>query len=125
MSVSPQPEDDSALVVRLIEEGLFLNHIDMCNGSNGAEISADHRYLIENVFPTLVPALQDLIKMYRGQITPNDTGGSTANKAKADPVMWLAQYLLRNNVHSGTSRLAHHPFQTINKAALNRESTEE
>ncbi|KAG5471039.1 hypothetical protein CUR178_02346 [Leishmania enriettii] len=122
MSVSPQPEDDSALVVRLIEEDLFLNHIDTCNGSNGAEISADHRYLIENVFPILVPALQDLIKVYRGQMTPNDTGGSTANDSKADPVMWLAQYLLRN---SGTSRLAHHPFQRINKAALNRESTTE
>ncbi|KAG5470621.1 hypothetical protein LSCM1_01867 [Leishmania martiniquensis] len=123
MPDSPQQEDDSALVVRLIEEGLFLNHIVMCNGDSGANISADHRYLIENVFPTLVPALQDLIKEHRDQITPNDGDRCTANKTQADPVTWLAQYLLRNNVNGGTSRLTHHPFQTINKAALNMEPT--
>ncbi|TPP43739.1 hypothetical protein CGC21_20690 [Leishmania donovani] len=125
MSISPQPEDDSALLVRLIEEGLFLDHIDKCSGNSAEKVSADHRYLIENVFPTLVPALQDLIKQYRDQITQDGTASGAANKAQPDPVMWLAQYLLRNNVHSGTSRLTHHPFQIINRAALNIDRKEE
>ncbi|KAK7199822.1 hypothetical protein NESM_000029300 [Novymonas esmeraldas] len=119
MSVSSQAEDDSALLVRLIEEDLFLDHIDKCSGT--PRLSANQRYLVENVFPTLVPALQDLIRRYRGEI---DTG-STTSTTQVDPVMWLAQYLLRNNTHSGASRLARHPFQVINTAALNREPPEE
>ncbi|CAG9580350.1 hypothetical_protein [Leishmania major strain Friedlin] len=125
MPISPQPEDDSALLVRLIEEDLFLDHIDKCNGNSEEKVSTDHRYLIENVFPTLVPALQDLIKQYRDRITQDGTTSDAADKAQPDPVMWLAQYLLRNNVHSGTSRLTHHPFQIINRAALNIDRKEE
>ncbi|XQJ29747.1 hypothetical protein NXY56_005807 [Leishmania guyanensis] len=119
MPVLPNSEGECAHVVRLIEEGLFLDHIGECRAGNENEVSADHRYLIENVFPTLVPALQDLIKNYRGQITPSSMVNGAANTSQADPVMWLAQYLLRNNVQSGTSRLVHHPFQTINRAAFN------
>lgn len=122
--------DNSALLVRLIEEDLFLDHIDKCSATGAASISADQRYLVENVFPTLVPALQQLIKQYQHQITPSGPDGAVmaataaSSKSQADPVMWLAQYLLRNNARSSTSRLGQHPFQVINQAALNRNQNE-
>ncbi|KAG5496278.1 hypothetical protein JKF63_02579 [Porcisia hertigi] len=125
MSVSSEPQDDSALLVRIIEEGLFLDHMDKCNGKNEEQLSANHRYLAENVFPTLVPALQDLIKQYRKQIPAIGTDSHALDKADTDPVMWLAQYLLRNSARSSTSRLSNHPFQIINRAALNTETAEE
>ncbi|KPI87401.1 hypothetical protein ABL78_3485 [Leptomonas seymouri] len=124
MSLEHSTEDD-ALLVRLIEEGLFLSHADKCKGNDKASsMSDDHKYLVEHVFPTLVPALHDLLKCYKSRIMAVQDVAADDNH-KPDPVMWLAQYLIRNNAHCKTSRLADHPFRLINNAVLNEEHSDE
>lgn len=113
------------MLVRLIEEGLFLSHAEKCGvDSQENALSDDRRYLTEQVFPTLVPGLYDLLKCYKNRIADEENGTFSDNKYP-DPVMWLAQYLIRNNTHHSTSRLIGHPFQVVNNAVLDEDSSDE
>ncbi|KPA84794.1 unspecified product [Leptomonas pyrrhocoris] len=118
MSLSDSVEEDATLV-RVIEEELFLSHADKhSSGDKYNAMSDDQKYLVEQIFPTLVPGLHDLLKCYKNRVSAS--GDVTAeDRSQPDPVMWLAQYLIRNNAHYKTSRLAAHPFQLVNDAVLN------
>jgi hypothetical protein len=119
MSTKNSTEEDAALV-RLIEEGLFLGHADKCSVQNKNQtMSDDQKYLVEQVFPTLVPALHDLLKCHR-RASSDIKDAQLPDSKQPDPVMWIAQYLIRNNVHHSTSQLAGHPFQLVNNAVLNK-----
>lgn len=116
--------DEDAMLVRLIEEGLYLSHVDRCKTINkSTTMDSDQKYLVEQVFPTLVPALHDLLRCYKSRLGETQDQAQS-NSKQPDPVTWLAQYLIRNNANHNTSRLVGHPFKLINDAVFSRDQSD-
>lgn len=111
--------EDDALIVALIEEGLWLDHVTKFS-ERGSYPSPEQRvYLCKNVFPSLVPALHALLKRYKKEIEDDNFDEiPQAFPGEPDPVMWLAHYLLRNSAQEKGSKLIKHPFGVINATII-------
>lgn len=114
--------------MRLIEENLWCNGDEVdCLTTMPEESKKNYLYLRRNVYPTLVPALYEL-----AQIVQDEQEGDEANDeqdaapreglcdAKVDPILWIAQYLLRNNVKAATSRVRNHPYNIVSAVSLSK-----
>ncbi len=64
-------------------------------------LAAQNDYLNEQVYPTLMPLLEKLIK------TVKRDGHSNEAEGEFDPLKWLAQELMRNNPHKGDGKQTH------------------
>eukprot|EP01060_Flectonema_neradi_P036650 TRINITY_DN7121_c0_g1_i1.p1 TRINITY_DN7121_c0_g1~~TRINITY_DN7121_c0_g1_i1.p1 ORF type:complete len:128 (+),score=20.98 TRINITY_DN7121_c0_g1_i1:43-384(+) len=90
---------EKALLARVLEEEVYSNI--------NFEPHKDERllYLEEEVLPTLVPALKDLLS----EIAQNR---ERLKKSDLNPIDWLAQYLMRYNVRHNTY-LHSHPYTLL------------
>eukprot|EP00796_Vickermania_ingenoplastis_P013215 gene13215-9061_t len=120
-----QEPDDNAhpsieLMVRIIEEELWAENKDSHNIIKAIpEQSTDHtRYLQEKLYPTLVPALFEMLKLEQKEQQRSEPSGKYGATGNVDPITWLAHYLLRNNATSNTSRIRHHPYAIVNSVFL-------
>eukprot|EP01059_Diplonema_ambulator_P002908 TRINITY_DN12527_c0_g1_i1.p2 TRINITY_DN12527_c0_g1~~TRINITY_DN12527_c0_g1_i1.p2 ORF type:complete len:114 (+),score=51.27 TRINITY_DN12527_c0_g1_i1:278-619(+) len=88
-------------LARIIEEGIY----------TGLEFEGhdDPRllYLEEELLPTLVPALKELL------LEASDDR-ERLKKSTLNPIDWLAQYLMRNNPRYSDA-LLHHPYSLMVK----------
>ena len=132
---------DPKLVANLLDDMVWALNADVdehyaktAKGISGSDAdSADAKYLAHDVFPTLVPALHELLQLvvkHQEAVAagkpipavpvtssiPNAPGlpnyGPTAH---THPVDWLAQYLFRHNPKHGKS-LENHPYCAITRA---------
>ncbi|KAJ9442315.1 hypothetical protein DIPPA_05879 [Diplonema papillatum] len=91
-------KQERAEIVRIIEEGIYT--------SVHFEKHTDKRllYLEENVLPTLVPALEELLTEVAER--------QSSKKSHLNPIDWLAQFLMRNNPRYNDN-YTKHPFAII------------
>lgn len=95
------------VMVRLIEENLWCGQDwdpRICTSTDTHE-----SYLREAVFPTLIPALYELLK----KVQRSDVTNGIPPTGQVDPVAWFAHYMLRNNAAADGSRLAQHPYSIV------------
>lgn len=123
-----EPEDNAhpsiELMIRVIEEELWAENIDSQNIIKAIpEESTDHTlYLQQKLYPTLVPALFEMLKLEQRERARKEPSGKYGATGNVDPVTWLAHYLLRNNATSKTSRIRHHPYAIVNSIFLAKQS---
>ncbi|EAN93593.1 hypothetical protein Tc00.1047053506425.20 [Trypanosoma cruzi] len=109
------------MMVRLIEEQLWCGY-EGIESSVGLHLDDENAtYLRESLFPTLIPALHDLVRREQHRISEplafQERFQATGN---THPVTWLAQYLLRNNTHHSTN-LRSHPYVLVNNEVLRKQ----
>ena len=123
---------DPKLVALLLEEACWSPY----HGTDQPGTPPDERrkYLEESVFPTLVPALAELLTLVEAEETLKNEGKEPANKGpygptgEVHPTDWLAQYLMRNNVKerqpggAGPS-LKEHPYCALRTALAETQSS--
>eukprot|EP01063_Lacrimia_lanifica_P025061 TRINITY_DN32855_c0_g1_i1.p2 TRINITY_DN32855_c0_g1~~TRINITY_DN32855_c0_g1_i1.p2 ORF type:complete len:128 (+),score=46.02 TRINITY_DN32855_c0_g1_i1:43-426(+) len=68
-------------------------------------------YLEQHVYPTLMPALKELLAEVSG---PEDSVAAELKRARINPIDWLAQYLMRNNPKHNTF-LHQHPCALLTR----------
>ncbi|KEG12957.1 hypothetical protein DQ04_01301010 [Trypanosoma grayi] len=109
------------MMVRLIEEHLWCGYGDVEAAIRLPLEDENATYLRETVFPTLVPALYELLKREQKRNAQSDAFpgrfGATGN---THAVMWLAQYLLRNNKQK-SENLCRHPYVLVNNEVLRKQ----
>lgn len=125
------------VMVRLLEENIWKDAASSPiekheHGNDDNEI-----YLRAKVLPTLVPALHQLVQLQQKhlrelQSKDHHTAAAAAQRKHgatldADPIAWLAHYLLRNNttVEGADSRIKNHPFAVSNNVYLRRKKEDD
>ncbi|RNF27297.1 uncharacterized protein Tco025E_00488 [Trypanosoma conorhini] len=109
------------MMVRLIEEQLWCGYDGVQSSIKLPLADENATYLRETLFPTLIPALYDLVRREQQRLSQPyafpDRFQATGN---TNPVTWLAQYLLRNNTHHSTN-LRNHPYVLVNYEMLRKQ----
>lgn len=77
----------------LFYRGLFVDREKKELAWNGQDMD---EYLLEHVYPVLMPALEGLAKEVE-QIKNDGDHRDLRIRARFNPLRWLAQYLMRNN----------------------------
>lgn len=112
------------LMIRIIEEELWAGNKDSQNIIKAIpeESTSNARYLQEKVYPSLVPALFEMLKLQQKELlsdgNPPSKYGATKN---VDPITFLSHFLLRNNANSVRSKIRHHPFAVVNSVFAAKE----
>lgn len=122
MAEHPQPlpvESVEAEITRLLEDRVWCN----CEAGDAFHSQKDDvsLYLRQEVFPTLVPAIHELVEMEQSALREVDGPRLDKVRHNVDPVSWLAMYLLRNNTVSDKSILHQHPYCVVNRASLEKQ----
>lgn len=129
MSDSDRPVDPK-LVAMLLEDECWTPY----HGTDapGTPPDENRKYLEEHVFPTLIPALADLLTLVQldsdGNLPKNYSGLAAGPKnygptGSVPPTDWIAQYLMRNN-QKHHRHLDSHPY-VILRNALKQKRTKE
>jgi len=113
-------EEDQRTIDELNKEffrALVLSRDRRTRLKNGKDIEM---YLCEEVFPVLLPAVEDLTKEIERIMTLGSSMDSRI-KARFNPCIWIAQYLMRNNprVVNNTEIAQDYRNQVYAKAAKN------
>ncbi len=118
---------DEELIALLLQqdawEPLPLPEPDSTTNPVEAKKRADAIYLRDNVLPTLVPALHDLLDLVERERELGATARATSRCVSREhptgasgPIEWLAQYLVRNNTKR-CDALHSHPYVVLHRAA--------
>jgi hypothetical protein len=140
---------DAKVVANLLDDMVWALNSDvedhyakLAKGSGATDAdAADAKYLAHDVFPTLVPALHELLQLVvkheeqrkataRLPAVPvTSSSAATAPglpdygpTAHTHPVDWLAQYLFRNNPKHSKA-LQRHPYCVISKQVLEKQES--
>lgn len=108
------------LMVRIIEEELWSANKDSHNIIKAIpeESTSDIQYLRQKLYPTLVPALFEMLKLEQKEQLRQSPSGKYGATGNVDPITWLAHYMLRNNAVSATSKIRNHPYAIVNSVFL-------
>ncbi|ORC88252.1 uncharacterized protein TM35_000171240 [Trypanosoma theileri] len=109
------------MMVRLIEEQLWCGYEGIDASVELPLEDENATYLRETVFPTLVPALYELVRReQQRRLNPESFPGSYGATGNINSISWLSQYLLRNNTQH-SKNLLQHPYVLVNNQVLKRE----
>ncbi|SCU65800.1 uncharacterized protein TEOVI_000661400 [Trypanosoma equiperdum] len=110
-----------AMMIRLIEEQIWCGYEDVETAVNASCEGENVTYLRENVFPTLVPALYELVKRQQQcALEPDEVSHRYGPTGNTHPISWLSQYLLRNNTRH-SKKICGHPYVMVNNELLRKE----
>lgn len=112
-----QPE----LVAYLLEEGLWnpRHGTDSVEHPTGPR-KADQLYLEKEVFPTLVPALHDLLELVQARLDDASEPAIYGPTGSSHPLDWLAQFLMRRNTRHDAA-LHNHSYCVLRRALKEHE----
>ncbi|ESL10800.1 hypothetical protein TRSC58_01460 [Trypanosoma rangeli SC58] len=109
------------MVARLVEEQIWCGYEGIEPSVKIPLENENVTYLRETLFPTLIPALYELVRREQRRLSQPcafpDRYQTTGN---TNPVTWLAQYLLRNNTHYSTN-LRNHPYVLVNNEVIKKQ----
>ncbi|KAH9578942.1 hypothetical protein LSM04_008114 [Trypanosoma melophagium] len=109
------------MMVRLIEEQLWCGYGEIDASVELPLKDENATYLRETVFPTLIPALYELVRReQQRRLHPETFPGSYGATGNIHSISWLAQYLLRNNTQHSRN-LLQNPYVLVNNEVLQRQ----
>ena len=137
------------LVLRLLEDAIWINN-PTCDALEKQECntSANHSYLHDKVFPTLIPALHALLALVQAEVEKGNTDFLQRTNAKkplgvivrdamhsdqaindygptleVNPIEWVAQYLMWHSLQR-SPQLGKHPYVVLHHLKKKKEENE-
>lgn len=132
VSMASEQSDDARLVEMLLHDDVWRAlHLAEAQGGEANQTAARRHasYLEATVYPTLVPALAELLERVQlvtekgAAMVPHSTAVAPASShpvGAAGPTVWLAQYLMRHNssaVGTAPCRPGQHPYSVLYRAS--------
>jgi hypothetical protein len=88
----PGDQDETVVLVKTLLRQQSANHVNLPGGQEHFDI-----YLAKEIYPVLVPGLEELSREIDRLVNSEDGEIDDSIKARFNPCIFLAEYLMRNN----------------------------